>query len=728
MSTNEEDKNYQMYSDLDDRLKNAEPRYLTEQKKRYLLASSQESLQALLDNQNDELTRVLIALKSEHDQLTLETNKIAHMIDEYDKRIKMLEFADENAKEMEEKQKKDFEFMDNGINSKKERKNEEEFTKKSLLKQKEKLNKDIFIIQKEIIHYENESQNLDKKMERAAIDENIIKEKKNKVYSKTENQKQKNRANQNENDLKIQQYKKMIELKGAFLKFSDDRKEIQNQIAQKAKNDSLDKQEVEKRKTLKLLMLYNQYLRTLMNEQLKENEELEKIFEQIRDICGTKNLDEIVDFIMLRNKRYNYACQEIQNCEDKNKKLKKDIKDLKKELIELKNSLLVAEKEEGKELDVELSTNPEEDTEIIEKEKEKNKNLLQLGKKYNEIDEAYNLVIQNISSMIDSAKQNDMLKDKQEEKGEEKEEEKGEEKEEEKEEEKGEEKGENMNLELTNDELKLYKNIEISRKERKELEKYSLTEEEEILAKRAEMTDKERKEVEKMEFSELDKVIRYNLGDKNLTEEEKEIAQEIINVKLSEAEEKRVKDFALSEDEEKLALKKLQIDNIELTSDEKKQKLQNLKELKLKYIKYHRKEVKINAGYKIRKMKKNKEDMINNYELLLKEIAKRYDSLLILRNKDELINILKTKGAKVDSAQEPSRNLHKKKTRKLTKRLATNGKYKNEQYKIITENRDEEEDKSEYDLDVKILNKFLKEQKKEKENFVTGKTKIEDKK
>ena len=728
MSTNEEDKNYQMYSDLDDRLKNAEPRYLTEQKKRYLLASSQESLQALLDNQNDELTRVLIALKSEHDQLTLETNKIAHMIDEYDKRIKMLEFADENAKEMEEKQKKDFEFMDNGINSKKERKNEEEFTKKSLLKQKEKLNKDIFIIQKEIIHYENESQNLDKKMERAAIDENIIKEKKNKVYSKTENQKQKNRANQNENELKIQQYKKMIELKGAFLKFSDDRKEIQNQIAQKAKNDSLDKQEVEKRKTLKLLMLYNQYLRTLMNEQLKENEELEKIFEQIRDICGTKNLDEIVDFIMLRNKRYNYACQEIQNCEDKNKKLKKDIKDLKKELIELKNSLLVAEKEEGKELDVELSTNPEEDTEIIEKEKEKNKNLLQLGKKYNEIDEAYNLVIQNISSMIDSAKQNDMLKDKQEEKGEEKEEEKGEEKEEEKEEEKGEEKGENMNLELTNDELKLYKNIEISRKERKELEKYSLTEEEEILAKRAEMTDKERKEVEKMEFSELDKVIRYNLGDKNLTEEEKEIAQEIINVKLSEAEEKRVKDIALSEDEEKLALKKLQIDNIELTSDEKKQKLQNLKELKLKYIKYHRKEVKINAGYKIRKMKKNKEDMINNYELLLKEIAKRYDSLLILRNKDELINILKTKGAKVDSAQEPSRNLHKKKTRKLTKRLATNGKYKNEQYKIITENRDEQEDKSEYDLDVKILNKFLKEQKKEKENFVTGKTKIEDKK
>ena len=708
MSSNEEDKNYQMYSNLDDRLKNAEPRYLTEQKKRYLLASSQESLQALLDNQKDELTRVLIALKSEHDQLTLETNKIENMIEEYDKRIKMLEFAEENSKEMEQKQQKDFEFMDNGINCKKERKNEEEFTKKSLLKTKEKLNKDIFIIQKEIIKYENESQNLDKKMERAAIDENIIKEKKNKVYSKTENQKQKNRANQNENDLKIQQYKKMIELKSAFLKFSDDRKEIQNQIAQKAKNDSLDKQEVEKRKTLKLLMLYNQYLRTLMDEQLKENEELEKVFEQIRDICGTKNLDEIVDFIMLRNKRYNYACQEIQDCENRNKKLKSDIKMLKGELIELKNSLLVQEKEDGKELDVELSTNPDEDVEIIQKEKEKNKNLLQLGKKYNEIDEAYNLVIHNISSMIDSAKQNDLIKDKKDEN-----------------EESG-DNGENLQLELTNDELKSYKNVDVTRKERKELDNFELNETEEIMVEKAELSDKEKKDVEKNEFSELDKVIRYHLYDTNLTDEEKEIADEILNVTLTEAELKKAKDIVLTEDEEKLALKKLQNDNSELTSDDKKQKLQYFRELKMKYNKYQKQEVKVNAGYKIKKMKKNKQDLIINYNFLLKEIAKRYDSLLLLRNKDELVNILKNKGVKVDSTPEPSRNARKKGTRRITKRIGT--KMKTEQYKVITENRDEEDDNSEYDLDVKILNRFLKEQKKEKENFVTGKTKIEEKK
>ena len=31
-------------------------------------------------------------------------------------------------------------------------------------------------------------------------------------------------------------------------------------------------------------MLYNQYLHTLMDEELKENEGLENIFEQIRDV------------------------------------------------------------------------------------------------------------------------------------------------------------------------------------------------------------------------------------------------------------------------------------------------------------------------------------------------------------------------------------------------------------------------------------------------------------
>ena len=704
MSTNEKERQYQQYDKHEERIKNAEPRYLTEGKKHYLLASSQESLQALEDNQKAELTRVLITFKSEDDQLTLEMKKIERMLDEYDKRIAMLQSADESAKIAEEKQKKDFEFMDNGIASKKGRKDEEEFTRKTLIKQREKLNKDIFIIQKEIIHYENESQNLDKKMERAAINENIIKEKKNKVYSKTENQKQKNKSNQNENDLKLQQYKKMIELKSVFLKFSDDRKEIQNQIAQQAKNDSLDKQEVEKRKTLKLLMLYNQYLRTLMDEELKENEGLERVFEQIRDICGTKNLDEIVDFIMLRNKRYNYACQEINNCEQYNKKLKKEIKGLKQDLTTLKNNLLVEEKgENGRELDVELSTNPEEENDIIEKEKEKNKNLLLLGRKFNEVEEAYQLVLQNISTMIENEKQNPLsIKvDKEEE--------------------------EIEQLELTNDELKKFDEVTFNRNERSELDKFTLNEEEENIVKKAELlTEKDLFEIKKNELKDLDRILRKDEDSLELTNDEKEIFEEILNIQLSDDEIKSAKDIVLTEEEEKVALQNLKNDSSDLTSEKK---IEKFKELKMKYKIYKTKEKKENTEYRIKKMKKNKVDLIQDYNFLLKKFSKNFDSLEIMHSKQEFINYMKQKGIQEnnEAMRNQVRKPTKRGTRKPTKRFGTKRYLKTEAYKIV-EDKDEEDDVSNYDPDAKILNRFMKEVKKEKENFVSGKTKIPEEK
>ena len=105
------------------------------------------------------------------------------------------------------------------------------------------------------------------------------------------------------------------------MQFADERKERQKKIELEAKNDSQDKQEVEKRRKLQLLMLYNQYLRTRMEDQLKRYEELEDNYEKIRDICGTQDLEFIIDFIMLRNKRYNYAVQIIDEKERKIKKL-----------------------------------------------------------------------------------------------------------------------------------------------------------------------------------------------------------------------------------------------------------------------------------------------------------------------------------------------------------------------------------------------------------------------
>ena len=712
MTTNEAENEYKDLAEHENRLKNAQPKYLTEGKKHYLLASSEESLQALKENQNAELTKVLISLKSEHDAITLESDKIQRQIDEYDKKIKMIQLAEEASKAEEEQQKKQLEFMNEGISAKKERKDEEEYNKKSLLKQREKINKDLLILQKEIIKYENESQVLDKKLERAGLDQNLIKEKKNQVFSQIESQRQKNNTSLNENDLKIKQYKKMIELKSAFLRFSDERKEIQNQIAQKAKNDALDKQEVEKRKTLKLLMLYNQYLRTLMDEELKQNEDLENIFQEIRDIVGTKNLDEIVDFIMNRNKRYNYACQEIEDCEKMNKKLKKEIKWLKENLVVLKNDLLVQEKDENqKELEIELANDQEEEMKIIEKEKEKNRELLELGKKYNEVEKAYQLVFHNIATIVENEKQNPLNVQIEDE-------------------------GERTqnNFGLTNDELKNYDDVEVKREERSDLDKYDLTEEETAIVNNVrELTQKDMFELEKNELAQLNNIIRKDEEDNNIGDEENEIINEILAVELTEEEKNKSKKIELSEEEEKIATQKLQRDEKELSSEKKKQRLDNFRELKLKYRKYCLKEKQINAGYKIKKLKKQKDDLINDYQLLLKKVAKTFDALYLCHNKQEFLNMMEEKKVEISGSSSLRKPQTKKPTKRLTKlitrRGSVNNRYTRQENKIIVnENKDEEDDKSNYDPDAKILSKFMKEQNKEKENFISGKIKIaEDK-
>jgi len=707
MTANETEDDYKDLAEHENRLKNAQPKYLTEMKKRYLLASSEESLQALMDNQNAELTNVLISLKSEHDQIKLESDNIQRQIDEYDKQIKMIQNAEEASKANQEKQKKDIQFMNEGINAKKERKSEEEYNKKSLLKQRDKINKDLFILQKEIIKYENESQVLDKKLERAGLDQNLIKEKKNQVHSKIENQKKKNDTNLNENELKIKQYKKVIELRSAFLKFSDERKEIQNQIAQKAKNDALDKQEVEKRKTLKLLMLYNQYLRTLMNEELQQNEELEYIFQEIRDIVGTKNLDEIVDFIMNRNKRYNYTCQEIEDCEKMNKKLKREIKFLKENLVVLKNNLLVKEKDQ-KELEIELTNNPEDEMKIIEKEKEKNRNLLELGKKYNEVEKAYQLVIQNITSLVETEKQNPLNVQLEN------------------------EEGSQNHFELTNNELKNYDEIEVKRGEREELDKYELTEEENAIVNNVkELNEKDIYELEKIELPFLNKIVRKDEEDKDVTDEDNEIINEILAIELTEEEKNKAKKLELTEDEEKVATQKLKKDEKELSSEKKKQRADYFREIKTKFWVYQLQEKQKNAAYKIKKLKKQKDDLVNNYEFLLKKVAKTFDALYLCHSKQEFLNMMKEKQIDISGSSSLRKAQTKKPTKRLTKRLnrrgSVNNRYtKTENKYVIADNKDEEDDKSNYDPDIKILNRFMKEQNKEKENFISGKIKITD--
>ena len=332
--------------DANEERKNGESRYMTSEKKRYYLASADENIQMLINQQKEELTRVLIELKSQYDKLTKETSIKKREIDELDKKIAMLELMDSKTKKKFDEVNSNNENMKNAIEIKKKKKEEELYTKKTLSKQIEKLKNDLLLVQKEIIMLENDTKKLNKKYEKERSKQNEIKERYNAVYSKIKDQNQRNKFEKNEQDLQLQYYQTIIDQKYQFIQSADERKERQIKIAQEAKNDSQDKQEVEKRRELELVMLYNTYLRHKMDEQLKTNEKLERTFQDIRDICvsifiltpqGTSNLRIIVDKILNKDKIYNLCVQTVSEKEKERLQLKGELAELEKQYIELKN-------------------------------------------------------------------------------------------------------------------------------------------------------------------------------------------------------------------------------------------------------------------------------------------------------------------------------------------------------------------------------------------------------
>ena len=155
METDGQDKGMKN-EEYEELLKNASSRYMQDTRKQYLLASNKESLQMLLDNQKEELTRVLIELKSEYDLLTRESHIKKELIDEYNKKINMIQVANETNEKKQEAQKESTNHIKEGIELKKAKKGEELYQKKTLTKQVEKLNRDLFIIQKELVKCEND--------------------------------------------------------------------------------------------------------------------------------------------------------------------------------------------------------------------------------------------------------------------------------------------------------------------------------------------------------------------------------------------------------------------------------------------------------------------------------------------------------------------------------------------------------------------------------------------
>ena len=378
-------------------------RYMIDTRKHYLLASNKDSLESLLKNQSEQLHKVLMDLKAEYDLIIRESTLKKKLIEEYNKKINMLQKADSTLEKKQEEKKELTANLQEGLEIKKNKKNEEIYSKQTFSKQVNKLSKDLLLIQKSLIKSERESDSLDKKKERLLLDENLIKLRKNQIQYKIDEQNKLNERNQNENELQIEYYETIIRQKSMFMKLSDDKNERQKQIEQEAKIDSNDKQEVDRRRKLMLLILYNQYLKQRMSNQLKRYEEIEFTFEKIRDIVGTQDLSVIINFVVERNKRYNYDLNIVEEKQKKIDKLKKDIKILNKKLTSLKNNIIV---DENSKQDSKLETSikdynglDKKDIEMIKLENEKNEKLNILGKKYNEVSLAYSQVLTNLNSM-----------------------------------------------------------------------------------------------------------------------------------------------------------------------------------------------------------------------------------------------------------------------------------------------------------------------------------------
>jgi len=425
METDENNTIRETEAEYHQRNKNVESRYLKNDKMIYLLASNTDSVNTLLESQVNDLTNILIGYKSEYDKLTRESNIKKEKTEELEKKIKALERMDEKTKKLSEEQKQNNEIMKEAIDTKKNRKQEEAFQNKTLQKQVIKLKQDILLIQKQILVLEEEQRKVDKKLAKSKMEENNIRENKNQVQFKIDDQNSKNKYEKNEQDLQLQYYETIIKQKYAFLEASDERKERQKKIAQEAKNDSQDKQEIEKRHELHLLMFYNQFLRTKMADQLKKNEKIEDIFEQIRDIVGTNDLNQIVDIILYRDKIYNYCVQRVKEEQKLKQELVKEIETLNKELIKLKNDVLTKEEEaESKTVStIPTSIIEEEEKKLIQEEKDLIKYLYDLGEKHRNVNLSYKKVLENIVALNEYAEEHPLNVDLGEE--EEKEEEEG---------------------------------------------------------------------------------------------------------------------------------------------------------------------------------------------------------------------------------------------------------------------------------------------------------------
>ena len=144
-------------------------KYMSQAKMRYYLASVDENIEVLRKEQINDLTTVLIGLKSEYDGLVRESNMIRKETQNICKKIDLLERMDNKTKEKTNELNSKNTTIKEAIVVKKKELAEEQYNKKTLLGLIEKIKNDILINTKEVSDAEDTQQKLKHKYQKEKL-------------------------------------------------------------------------------------------------------------------------------------------------------------------------------------------------------------------------------------------------------------------------------------------------------------------------------------------------------------------------------------------------------------------------------------------------------------------------------------------------------------------------------------------------------------------------------
>ena len=379
-----------------------EGKYMNLNKKQYYLASVDENVDMLQKKQINDLTNILIGLKSEYDSLILERRKIEKERDSIEKQIYSINSMDMKTKKKSEEASMINDNIKEAIKENKKTLREELFNTKTLNSMIQKLKIDIEGKVKELNINEDKNNKLKLKIQKERLHENEIREKYNQIYNKITQQKKKNYYQKNEYDLQLGYYKTIIENKWMFLNSAEERYKRQKQIAHEAKNSGNDKEENNKRHILHLLYLLDNFLNKKMAKVLNENIDLEEAFRKIKLFSGTSNLKLMVDKIIQKDKYFNYTINKVINQENEKKDIEKRIKKLIDKLTELKSTIVINENINNKEINAVKTLDIEDknlNINLFNEEEELTRKYIENQDIFSNVSLKYEQVINNIKKL-----------------------------------------------------------------------------------------------------------------------------------------------------------------------------------------------------------------------------------------------------------------------------------------------------------------------------------------